>query len=76
MSDKIKILNINWVLDWSYIIDNCEICRLPLNNDTTKNVIIGKCKHMFHKECITTHLKNSKSCPIDMTLWIKEKELN
>ena len=33
------------------------------------NIIIGKCGHMFHNNCIENALKYCKLCPIDSVEW-------
>lgn len=38
-----------------------------LLNDT--EIIIGKCGHIFHGECICNWLKTSNTCPIDKVKW-------
>lgn len=79
MSDKIELIDVEWSFNWAFHQDNCDICRLPLTNLNIANnesILIGKCKHVYHKKCINEHLKNSSSCPNDLAPWIKERELN
>ena len=64
------------------IIDNCEICKVNLyepsydNTSENKNIInepnliIGKCGHVFHNDCMEKWLKSGgKICPIDKVTW-------
>jgi hypothetical protein len=42
---------------------DCTICLDDFEKDS--NVLITKCKHLFHKDCCDTWLKNySVKCPI------------
>jgi hypothetical protein len=59
----------------------CVICKRALlepsyetlsdnKNITNKNeILIGKCGHVFHGDCLCTWLKTSECCPIDKVKW-------
>lgn len=59
----------------------CIICKRDLidpsyeilsdnKNMTCENkIMIGKCGHMFHNECLKNWLKNCECCPIDKVKW-------
>lgn len=82
----IILTNLNLVLQYNLdsVTDECTLCRRPLmlpsiqeiNINSKKpniingNVIIGECKHIFHKTCFE-NLENTgvKICPIDKTIW-------
>lgn len=34
-----------------------------------EEILIGKCGHMFHGDCLTKWLKTSDCCPIDKVKW-------
>lgn len=54
-------------------IDNdnhtCKICGKSLY---AGDVVVGKCRHGFHKAC----LNNSAACPIDGTIWSDEYSMS
>lgn len=41
-----------------------QICGICLNDKSNKQWVCLKCAHWFHKECIDSHFKNKKICPI------------
>lgn len=81
----IKITNMNLVATWEFNADSrqCTICKklliAPSPVELTSKakqvvvdgkIVVGKCKHMFHKECMDSYLKSgSVSCPTDGTPW-------
>ncbi len=79
-SYKSDIENISYNKDES-IIKECVICKRSLfessyetisNNKNLLNeteIIIGKCGHIFHEDCICNWLKTSEICPIDKVKW-------
>lgn len=52
------------LLEPSYemLSDNKKISN---NND----ILIGKCGHMFHEDCLCKWLETSECCPIDKVKW-------
>ena len=60
---------------------DCIICKRELiepsyetlsDNKNIMNmdeILIGKCGHMFHSDCLTKWLKTSECCPIDKVKW-------
>jgi len=76
-----KIENYDKFLTKKKLLTECSICKrfiLDCSYDTiTDNsniikeseIIIGKCGHMFHNECITSWLKIDNTCPIDKVAW-------
>ncbi len=59
----------------------CIICKRMLlepsyetisNNKNMLNdndIVIGKCGHLFHEDCLNEWLKTSYTCPIDKVKW-------
>ena len=33
-------------------------------------IVIGKCGHIYHGDCLTKWLKTSNTCPIDKVKWV------
>jgi len=66
-------------------IKECLICKNSLlepsyefvsnnNNLQYKNkLIIGKCGHIFHNDCLTSWLNKCDTCPIDNVKWYFHK---
>jgi hypothetical protein len=88
---KIEVCDLKFMAQWGYNIQNnhdskCTICQSPLiipsveelNKGKLKsNVLLGKCGHAFHADCINTWIqKGSVTCPIDRTPWALSKELD
>ena len=42
--------------------DTCTICRYPLRD--IFQLVMTRCRHVFHRECIISWLVNGKNCPI------------
>ena len=65
--------------------DCCPICRNQLNekclecvnetpsNKSECNTSVGVCNHGYHTHCITTWLRNKKTCPLDNQRWEAQK---
>ena len=57
--------------------EDCTICRCNLNDNSLYNkekgleseIIIGKCGHGYHKECITPWINKHPNCPICSQKW-------
>ena len=59
----------------------CVICKRSLlepsyetlsdnkNISNETEILIGKCGHVFHGDCLCTWLKTSECCPIDKVKW-------
>lgn len=66
-------------------IKECVICKMNLvepsyemmcNNKNLLNsteIVIGKCGHIFHGDCLCTWLKTCDTCPIDKIKWHFER---
>lgn len=79
---KVKDMSVQayWSLDLKD--PNCGLCHKHLMNATqeeiesrniTNKVVIGKCQHGFHEECLNEWIKTgSKHCPTDHTDWKEE----
>jgi hypothetical protein len=39
------------------------------NISNNNNIVIGKCGHIFHEDCLCRWLKTSECCPIDKVKW-------
>ena len=63
--------------------NDCTICRCNLNIPSLYNqekykksdIIIGKCQHSFHSECIHPWLNINKHCPICSQKFVIYKKL-
>lgn len=44
-----------------------------LNNN---KILIGKCGHIFHSDCLSRWLKTSECCPIDKVKWCLHREVD
>jgi hypothetical protein len=65
--------NWEWKLPYG---TNCAICRKSImelsaeaNDRTICAPVKGVCGHTFHKDCITSWLKNNRKCPICKRPW-------
>lgn len=59
----------------------CVICKRSLlepsydmisdnkNISNDNNILIGKCGHIFHSDCLCKWLETSECCPIDKVKW-------
>lgn len=64
----------------------CVICKRSLlepsyetlsvntNIMNDNEILIGKCGHMFHSDCMCIWLKKSDFCPIDKVKWCLHRE--
>jgi hypothetical protein len=82
---NINLKKLNLVVNWEFNspAKECSLCRnllmspSPQELSGTKskvtvdgNIIVGECKHMFHKDCMDLFIKNGSTiCPIDKTPW-------
>jgi RING-box protein 1 len=67
---------------------DCVICKRALTEPSydiisdNKNIlreteiIVGKCGHVFHGDCLTNWLKTSNICPIDNVKWCSHHVLD
>lgn len=91
VKSKIEILDINlhmsYNLDYTHVTEHmCKICKRNINapslddvqtGNINSGVSLGKCGHSFHTSCIDKYVKSGNiSCPIDMTPWNLNKELD
>jgi hypothetical protein len=74
-------------LDHIHVTENiCKLCKRNLAAPTLEDiqtgtinskVSLGKCGHSFHSSCIDKYIKAGNiSCPIDMTSWNLNRELD
>lgn len=66
---QISKLNLHFItsnMDFQKTKDHCELCKKTLC-DKRFPVVVGKCHHAFHEECIQKI--GQASCPIDNTAW-------
>ncbi|ARF09149.1 RING-H2 zinc finger [Catovirus CTV1] len=79
---KIDVLKLDILLNYNYrnsnMVNNmCHLCKkhimspiLVSKDNLNCSITEGKCKHLFHTECIDKHIKAGNTlCPIDMTPW-------
>lgn len=81
---NISVEHLDIMLSYNYngscITNNmCQLCKRNLmapthnsknNCDLNCSVTEGKCKHLFHTDCIERYLKaGNVLCPVDMTPW-------
>jgi len=75
-----KIKEINMSSTWVYNVpknNDCTICRCNLNVPSLYHqekgidsyVLVGKCQHSFHSECINPWIEKNKHCPICSDNW-------
>ena len=75
MSSPFIIKKLNLLSSYAYNLptnNDCTICRCNLNIPSLYNqekgiestIVIGKCQHSFHSECILPWIKINKHCPI------------
>ena len=86
---SIKIIDIKMISTCSYNLPsnhNCVICRQNLNKSSTKYqeigkesyIVVGKCGHSYHQECIDQWIKVEKkgNCPMCSKKWEPLDSLN
>ena len=83
---NITIDNIDLVigLDLNGSNKMCHLCKQDLYapclsekiNELDSNVTKGECGHIFHSMCIQKYMTTNMSCPIDNTIWKKNKIIN
>ena len=68
---KIEIIESNLHFESGFNIhDNtCAICKENLNDADENDIMINKCNHGFHKECISVWLTKKKKCPTCNSQW-------
>jgi hypothetical protein len=64
--------------------DKCQLCKQPLTAPAPADlhrgtlavrILIGKCKHCFHKSCIESYRQaGNESCPTDFAPWSTSRE--
>jgi hypothetical protein len=42
--------------------DDCAICLENISNDN--GITVSRCKHIYHKTCLSTWVEQSSSCPL------------
>ncbi len=89
---KIELTGLNLIAHWELDVStqDCGLCRQSLiapspqdfidKNSTTinitNNVVLGTCKHVFHKKCIETlYVNGACLCPTDHSPWKVDKIL-
>ena len=67
LSKQAKIIMLSKTLTYSkfckHIKHECEECSICLDSLKSSSMIMLKCGHVFHANCILTNLKTSDSCP-------------
>ena len=61
-SEKKEYLNDICAICQENIIMRCGECQKTVNPCHTT---MGKCKHIFHKDCLNRWLRQNNRCPID-----------
>ena len=86
----IKLVKFNPVLSFNYINSDitdhiCVLCKKNFMESTINNniivqpkIVMGKCKHLFHSDCINKYIKDNNNviCPIDLMPWNKDHDLD
>ena len=89
---KVNIKQLNLVTNWEFNspTKECTLCRSllvapspqELSGSKSKGsviegqIIVGECKHMFHKDCLDLFMKSGcTSCPTDKTPWKTTKTI-
>ena len=69
-------------------IHECIICKKSLNEtsdellNNNKNILnnddilIGKCGHIYHENCINKWLEHNSTCPIDNIKWHLDRKVD
>lgn len=74
-----------WRFSFKESTDICQICRKNImavspddmaNGFVSSGISIGVCGHAFHRSCITQYTKKHVSCPIDLTPWKTDENIN
>lgn len=86
---RFTINKCNLINQWVWQVhhnDFCPICRNSVNEDsithendseTVSQIVLGKCGHAFHYECINKWIQTSKVCPLCNANWeYVQKNLN
>lgn len=91
IKSKIEIISLDLHmihnLEHTHVTEHmCKICKRHIEAPTLEDiqtgninskVSLGKCGHSFHTACIDKYMKTGNmSCPIDMTPWNLNKELD
>jgi len=87
---NVNIKQLDLITNWEFNspTKECTLCKnllvapslQELNGSNFKGsviegqIIVGQCKHMFHKDCLNLFMKSGcTSCPIDKTPWETNK---
>ena len=62
-TDQVSLDNMETFKITKYMTEKCSICLLEMEeNDEYLNI---ECKHIYHKDCLTTYLQNyNHTCPV------------
>jgi len=50
-------------LMYTYICGNCSVCDIAFLNDTTEELFLGSCGHIYHRTCAQS-IPNCKNCDL------------
>ena len=70
---NVNSINIKGYWDYTFHNDMCIICRGNIYDNSESYIVVGKCNHAFHYDCINNWVRTRKNCPLCNQLWVYRK---